>query len=101
MQANYIPEELMQTGFINELAEILSRAISAKLDCPNFGAGNVPVSVAADACGKSQEWVKRGIAEGWLPIGHIELSSTGKRSAYISPKLLWEYTGYVWKGEKK
>lgn len=100
MQTNYIPEELKQTGFINELAELLSREISIKLDCPTFGVGKVPVHVAAKAFGKSKEWVMRGIADGWLPIGHIEVSSnTGKRDPYISPKKLWEYTGYVWKGE--
>lgn len=53
-----------------------------------------------------------GIIAGWLPIG--EATRNGKRvtdiqqmnsklgriSYYISPKLLYEQTGYEWRGEK-
>ncbi|MDD3369232.1 MAG: hypothetical protein PHP50_10160 [Lachnospiraceae bacterium] len=65
---------------------------------PQFGAGGVPVEVAAKVYGKSAMWVRTGIEEGWLPIGH--LTKSDKRvNVYISPKRLWEDTGYVYTGK--
>ena len=63
--------------------------------------------------GKDATWVRAGIIVGWLPIGKAtrkgklvtsieEMNSKyGRINFYISPKLLWEDTGYLWKGEKK
>ena len=77
-----------------------------------FAAGSVPVAVAARVFGKEPTWVRAGIIAGWLPIGKAtrrgELitsieqmnSRYGRINCYISPKLLWEQTGYVWKGER-
>lgn len=77
-----------------------------------FGKGSVPVSVAAKVFGKDASWVRAGIISGWLPIGKATRdgklvtsidqidSKLGRINFYISPKLLWEETGYVWKGEK-
>ena len=77
-----------------------------------FAAGSVPVAVAARGYGKEPTWVRAGIIAGWLPIGKAtrrgELitsieqmnSRYGRINFYISPKLLWEQTGYVWKGER-
>lgn len=77
-----------------------------------FAAGSVPVAVAARVYGKEPTWVRAGIIAGWLPIGKAtrrgELitsieqmnSRYGRINFYISPKLLWEQTGYVWKGER-
>jgi hypothetical protein len=77
-----------------------------------FIKGSVPVSVAARVYGKDASWVRAGIVAGWLPIGkatrHGELvtkveeidSKYGRINFYISPKKLWEETGYVWRGEK-
>lgn len=77
-----------------------------------FCAGTVPVSVAAKVLGKEPTWVRAGIIAGWLPIGvatrrgekvtsvdEIDIKY-GRINFYISPKLLYEYTGYIWKGEK-
>ena len=76
-----------------------------------FGIGSVPVTTAAKVYGKDPCWVRAGIISGWLPIGTAtrdgkeifdvkEISSKkGKINYYISPKLLYEHTGYVWKGE--
>ena len=73
--------------------------------------GNVPVSIAAKVYGKDPCWVRAGIINGWLPIGTAtrngkkitsieEMNSKyGRINYYISPKLLYEQTGYVWKGE--
>mgnify|MGYP004692625091 FL=1 len=78
-----------------------------------FGSGSVPVAVVARVYGKDASWVRTGIVAGWLPIGKAtrkgklitnadEMNSKyGRINFYISPKLLWQETGYVWKGERK
>lgn len=76
-----------------------------------FAKGSVPISVAAKIFGKDPCWVRAGIIAGWLPIGvatrkgkqvteikEID-SKLGRINFYISPKKLYEETGYIWKGE--
>lgn len=75
--------------------------------------GSVPVSIAARVYGKDASWVRAGIIAGWLPIGNAtragkpvtkveDISSRkGRINYYISPKLLYEETGYLWKGERE
>jgi len=75
-----------------------------------FGEGSVPVSVAAKVYGKDPAWVRAGIIAGWLPIGIAtrkgkiicdisEMSARyGRINFYISPRKLYEETGFVWKG---
>lgn len=71
--------------------------------------GSVPVSVAAKVYGKDPAWVRAGLIEGWLAIGFAtrggkritsitQQNSKHRINYYISPKLLYEETGYVWKG---
>lgn len=78
-----------------------------------FADGSVPVSVAARVYGKDASWVRAGIVAGWLPIGKATRggklvtkiedmnSRYGRINFYISPKLLFDQTGYIWKGERK
>lgn len=79
----------------------------------DFGVGSVPVQVAARVYGKDPSWIRAGIISGWLPIGkatrrgkeitdinEIDLRK-GRINFYISPKLLYQETGYIWKGEKR
>lgn len=78
-----------------------------------FVTGSVPVSVAARVYGKDASWVRAGIISGWLPIGNAtrqgklitnieEMNSKyGRINFYISPKKLFEETGYLWKGERR
>ncbi len=78
-----------------------------------FAEGSVPVSVAARVYGKDASWVRAGIVAGWLPIGKATRggklvtkiedmnSRYGRINFYISPKLLFDQTGYIWKGERK
>lgn len=78
-----------------------------------FASGSVPVLVAARVYGKDASWIRAGIIAGWLPIGNAtrkgrpvsgidEIDSRrGRINYYISPKLLYEETGYLWKGEKR
>ena len=62
--------------------------------------GNVPIGVAARAMGVSKEYVRHAIADKRVDLGFC--SENGKRkSYYISPKKLFELTGYEWKGEKE
>lgn len=77
-----------------------------------FSSGSVPVSIAAKVYGKDPSWVRAGIIKGWLPIGYAtrngervsdisEIDSRkGRINYYISPKALYEDTGYVYKGEE-
>lgn len=77
-----------------------------------FTRGSVPVSVVAKVYGKDPSWVRAGIISGWLPLGTAtrkgklitnveEMNSRyGRINFYISPKRLWEETGYLWEGEK-
>lgn len=82
------------------------------MDVIEFSKGSVPVAVAAKVYGKDASWIRAGIISGWLPIGTAtrngkqitniaEMSSEyGRINFYISPKKLYEETGYIWKGEK-
>lgn len=70
---------------------------------------NVPVAVAAKVYGKDPCWVRAGIISGWLPIGYatrngklvVDISEMNSRygriNYYISPKKLYEDTGFVWR----
>jgi len=74
--------------------------------------GSVPVAVAAKVYGRDASWVRAGIISGWLPIGVAtrdgkivtnidEMNGRkGRISYYISPKKLFEDTGFEWKGER-
>lgn len=78
-----------------------------------YGTGSVPVAVAAKIFGKDPSWVRAGIIAGWLPIGTATRNGElvtdiremngkyGRINYHISPKKLYEETGYLWKGEKK
>lgn len=73
-----------------------------------FHQGNMPVSVAATIFGKDACWIRAGIVYGWLPIGKAtkgdklatDLNGPGRINYYISPKLVYELTGYLWNGEE-
>ena len=78
-----------------------------------FGPGSVPVAVAARVFGKDACWVRAGIITGYLNIGTATRngkvitsidqmnSKFGRINYYISPKKLYEETGYIWKGLSK
>ena len=75
--------------------------------------GSVPIAVAAKVYGRDASWVRAGIISGWLPIGKATRngklitdvkemdSKLGRINYYISPKLLYEDTGYVWLGSRE
>lgn len=78
-----------------------------------FGIGSVPIAVVAQVYGKDAVWVRAGIVAGWLPIGRAtrkgelitdisQMSAQyGRVNFYVSPRKLYEDTGYVWKGESR
>lgn len=78
-----------------------------------FPQGSVPVAVAARVYGKDASWVRAGIVSGWLSIGKAARSGKlvttieemdsryGRINFYISPKRLYEETGFLWKGERQ
>lgn len=78
-----------------------------------FPMGSVPITTAAKVYGKDSCWVRAGIISGWLPIGQATRngklvtdltqmdSKFGRINYYISPKLLYEQTGYVWDGKER
>lgn len=74
-----------------------------------FARGSVPVSVVARVYGKDPCWVRAGIIAGWLPIGTATRGGRpvtseeyrkerGRVNFYVSPKKLYEETGFVWEG---
>ena len=77
-----------------------------------FNVGSVPISVVAKVYGKDATWVRAGIIAGWLPIGIAtrdgrqvtdvkDISSKkGRINFYVSPKKLYEETGYLYGGER-
>lgn len=74
--------------------------------------GSVPVSIAASVYGKDATWVRAGLITGYLPIGTATRngklitsidqmdSRYGRINYYISPKKLYDETGYMWRGER-
>lgn len=78
-----------------------------------FAPGSVPVAVAARIYGKDATWVRAGLITEYLQIGTAtrngnvittisQMSSKyGRINYYISPKKLYEETGYIWKGERR
>ncbi len=61
---------------------------------------NVPVKEAAKIFGKDPAWVRKGIRDGWLPIG-VATKKCRRYNYYISPKLLYEYTGVSYEANKR
>lgn len=107
-------ETVEQLHDAKQIAEHVCRILMKNMNpYPEFPQGDVPIPVAARVYGKDATWVRAGIISGWLPIGRAtrkgkqitdisEMDSRlGKINYQISPKKLWEDTGYVWKGEKE
>lgn len=90
-------ETLQNLSDAHMIAEHVARTILSAAQYPTFPPGNVPVTVAQEVFGKSGTWIREGMKAGWLDIGIV--TGTGSRcNIYISPKKLWELTGYLWDG---
>lgn len=73
---------------------------------------SVPVKIAAKVYKKDPCWIRAGLIMGWLPIGfatrngeritHVREigAKKGRINYYISPKRLYEETGYMYDGNR-
>lgn len=84
-----MPEELEKIGLSNEIAGQITRSLVGIVAVPEFSTKKLSVKVSAKVYGKSESWVRNGIFEGWLPIGHATASES-RKNVYISLKRLWE-----------
>lgn len=72
---------------------------------PDFSLGAVPVPVAAKVIGMDKDILRRAMKNKEIDLGVVRpcVKKRGRRrysNFYISPKKLYELTGYIWKGEK-
>lgn len=66
-----------------------------------FSGGNVPTSIAAKIMKKDPMFVRIGLQTGKLPFG-VALKKDEllqQHDYYISPKLFYEFTGFLYKGD--
>lgn len=82
----------------NALIGRMFRLLAGKLETPEFMPGGVPVRVAAAVYGKAPTFIHEGLREGWLQIGHVRPGEQ-RDNYYISPKKLWEDTGFIYTGQ--
>ena len=62
-----------------------------------FSGENVPISEVARIMKKDKQFIRIGIQEKWLPIGvAYKRDGSNEYSYYVSPKKLYEYTGYIY-----
>lgn len=90
----------------NLINENLSTDKKVYYELPKFSGRNVPVKEVARLMGKDQQFVRQGIIKGLLPIGiafkktvssdDYNSTESSQYDFYISPKLLWEYTGILY-----
>lgn len=67
---------------------------------PEFIGENVPITEVAKIMKKDQQFIRQGMIQGILPIGVVFKKDGSKQyDYYVSPRLLWEYTGYVYSGK--
>lgn len=62
-----------------------------------FDGKNIPVVEAAKIMGKDQQFIRQAMIQGLLPIGlAYKKEGSSQYDFYISPKLFYEYTGFVY-----
>lgn len=93
--------ESAQDVNVQALLEQLIRMINP--EPIEFGVGGVPMEVAEKVLGMKRSTILNKMESGKLDIGIVEKAQKKRgvrayRSSYISPKKLYELTGYIWKG---
>lgn len=72
--------------------------VMIKQDIIQFSGNNVPISEVAKIMKKDKQFVRIRIQEKWLPIGVVyRKEGSSEYSYYVSPKKLYEYTGYIYR----
>lgn len=62
-----------------------------------FSIANIPVTTSAKIMKKDQQFVRQGLNKGILPIGAAyKKEGSNQYDYYISPRLFYEYTGYLY-----
>lgn len=62
-----------------------------------FDGKNIPVLEAAKIMGKDQQFIRQAMINKLLPIGlAYKKEGSTQYDFYISPKLFYEYTGYIY-----
>ena len=62
-----------------------------------FNGTRVPIDAAAAALHVTEAFIRVGMQQGKLPIGScFKMPDSTKTSYYISPKLLYDYSGYAY-----
>lgn len=62
-----------------------------------FNGTKVPIEAAAQALNVTESFIRVGMQQGKLPIGScFKMPDSTKTSYYISPKLLYEYSGFAY-----
>ena len=92
-----VDDYIKQNAELHQFAAEVARIISGIPPMPEFSTERLTVDDVSKMI---------GIVYGWLPIGtatrnnKVVKSLTGeKTSFFISPRKLYEETGYVWKGK--
>ncbi|MCR5475137.1 MAG: hypothetical protein K6F28_08055 [Lachnospiraceae bacterium] len=68
---------------------------------PKFSGANVPISLVAKVMKKDAQFIRLGLQNGSLPIGtaYKKDAENIQYDYYISPFLLWKYTGFIYTDE--
>jgi len=67
----------------------------------HFTGESIPVTEAAKIMKKDQQFIRQAMIKGILPIGiAFKKEGSNQYDYYISPKLFYEYTGYVYNEAK-
>jgi hypothetical protein len=67
---------------------------------PEFSGENVPIAEVARILRKDSQYIRQGIIKGYLPIGvAVKNDGSSQYDFYVSPMLLWKFTGHIWKGD--
>lgn len=87
----------------SEFLEHVCKVIRENANYPEFADCGVPIKVAARVLGLSEDTIRNLMEQGNLRIGTFwytqgKRAKKPRRNVYISPKLFWELTGYIWNG---
>jgi hypothetical protein len=71
------------------------------VDIPKFSGANVPIPIVAKIMKKDAQFIRLGLQNGSLPIGtaYKKDAENIQYDYYISPFLLWKYTGFIYTDE--
>lgn len=104
------PEEVRtyvkESAEVHEFAAEVARIISGIPQMPEFSNERITVEDVSKMTGIPVASVRAGIVYGWFPVGTairdnkpVEKPSGDRITYIITPRQLYEVTGYVWKGK--